>query len=76
MRVFDSSWFSAEAIVIYVSTEQGRRVHQGKPPGIKQVCNTQGSRRDQKIKRSKRREVELDPHFCPEEIMSREVVLG
>ena len=28
----------------------------------------QGSRRDQKIKRSYRREVELDPHFCPEEV--------
>ena len=36
----------------------------------------QGSRRDQKIKRSYRREVQLDPHFCPEEIMSREVELG
>ena len=36
----------------------------------------QGSRRDQKIKRSYRREVELDPQLCPEEIMSREVVLG
>ena len=31
------------------------------------------------IKRSRdlrMREVELDPHFCPEEIMSREVELG
>ena len=27
-----------------------------------------------KINRS--REVELDPHFCPEEIVSREVELG
>ena len=36
----------------------------------------QGSRRDQKFKRSYRREVELDPLFCPEEIMSREVELG
>ena len=36
----------------------------------------QGSRRDQKIKRSYRREVQLDPHFCPEEIMSGEVELG
>ena len=39
-------------------------------------CTLQGSRRDQKIKRSSRREVELDPQLCPEEIMSREVELG
>ena len=29
-----------------------------------------------KIKRSKRREVELDPQVCPEEITNREVELG
>ena len=33
----------------------------------------QGSRRDQKILEEGD---ELDPHFCPEEIMSREVELG
>ena len=36
----------------------------------------QGFRRDQKIKRSLKREVELDPQVCPEEIMNREVELG
>ena len=40
------------------------------------VAYFQGSRGDQKIRRSWRREVELDPHICPEEIMSREVELG
>ena len=30
----------------------------------------------EKIRRSWRREVELDPQLCPEEIMSREVALG
>ena len=30
----------------------------------------------QKQNERTRREVELDPHFCPEEIMSREVELG
>ena len=36
----------------------------------------QGSRRDQKSKRSQRREVELDLQVSPEEFMSREVELG
>ena len=40
------------------------------------AVTSQGSRRDQRIKRSWRREVELDPQLCPEEIMSREVALG
>ena len=35
----------------------------------------QGSRRDQKIERSQKREVELDPQLSPEEIMSKEVEL-
>ena len=36
----------------------------------------QGSRRDQKIKKSWRREVELDLQVGPEEIVNREVELG
>ena len=40
-----------------------------------QQQQNQGFRRDQKIKKSYRREVELDPHICPEEIISREVEL-
>ena len=43
---------------------------------IKKNLKKEGSRRDQKIKRSYRMEVELDPQLCPEEIMSREVELG
>ena len=43
---------------------------------VRWARSDQGSRRDQKIRRSERREVELDPHFCPEEIMSREVEQG
>ena len=43
---------------------------------VRWARRVQGSRRDQKIKRSERREVELDPQVCPQEIMSREVELG
>ena len=38
--------------------------------------SVQGSRRDQKTKRSYGREVELDLQVSPEEIMSRGVELG
>ena len=44
--------------------------------GLSARDSSQGSRRDHKIKRSWKREVELDPQLSPEEIVSREVELG
>ena len=55
----------------FTSTETVGTIREGEPRTAARVPG--------EIKRSrdlKRREVELDPHFCPEEIMSREVELG